>query len=123
MARPPKDDPRTHWLKYRANDAEHSEIRLKATQAGLSFSEFQRQAALNAVVVGRRPIADTQLILSISGIANNANQTTRSLNTLAMRVEELGETDLAQEIRDTLEQVVPTWDYVRQLLGTLTRGS
>lgn len=56
---------------------ERSAIQDKAAHAGLSLSEYQRQACLETVVLAKDPLADLRLIRELNAIGVNLNQLTR----------------------------------------------
>ncbi len=61
----------------RVSDNERKLIKLKAAEAGISVSEYQRQALLNGYVVVRDNVIDISLVNQLSAIGNNLNQLVR----------------------------------------------
>jgi len=80
MARPRKREPerRSAMLpRPRVTPEERRAIEQKAAACGLTLTEYQRQAALNATVIVRDSTHLVALIRQISAIGNNLNQLTR----------------------------------------------
>ena len=61
----------------RVTEAERTAIKQKVLDAGLSASEYRRQALLNTVVVVRENAVDVAAVRQLSAIGNNLNQLTR----------------------------------------------
>ena len=83
MARPKKkdEDKRSSYLPPpRVTERERAAIKAKAVEAGLSLTEYQRRACLEAVVVVREPMADNRLIYALLGIGRNLNQLTKKVH-------------------------------------------
>ena len=80
MSRPQKkqEDKRTsHLPRTRCTLEERAAIQAKAAQAGLTLSEYQRQACLETAVLAKEPLADVRLIRELNAIGVNLNQLTR----------------------------------------------
>ena len=76
-----EDTKRTaHLPRTRCTPYERGVIEDRAAQAGLSLSEYQRRACLEAVVVIREPMADNRLIYALLGIGRNLNQLTKKVH-------------------------------------------
>jgi Mobilization protein NikA len=66
----------------RVKKSERRQIKAKAAQAGLTLSEFQRRALLDAVVITPPPVANIKLIKELMKQGTNLNQYVRKLNTI-----------------------------------------
>lgn len=81
MARPviPREQQRSHQVRFRLTSAEWRRMTELATEAGLSVPLFMRQAALDGKVVIRRSVGcDAQTFLELRRIGVNLNQLTRA---------------------------------------------
>lgn len=72
--RPPKIARLSH---IRVTEDELEIIRTRADKAGLSVSEYVRQAALRSRIVVKNNSLDPALLASLNAIGNNLNQLTR----------------------------------------------
>jgi len=75
--RPKKDMKRDHTLSVRMTKIERIRIDGKAKKAGLSPTEWFRQAAKAAQVTPRLSPADIKHLGMLAGLANNLNQLTK----------------------------------------------
>ena len=75
--RPKKDMKRDHTLSVRMTKIERIRIDGKAKKAGLSPTEWFRQAAKSAQVTPRLSPAEIKHLGMLAGLANNLNQLTR----------------------------------------------
>jgi hypothetical protein len=76
----PKGVRKEYPLSTKLNEIEHDFVLNKCHEAGLSKSEFLRQALLNAQVGGRLSQEVLGLMRQISGLANNVNQLAHKAN-------------------------------------------
>jgi hypothetical protein len=75
--RPQKGIKRNNFLNVRMTATERLLIEGKAKKAGLTPSEWFRQAAKSAQVAPRLSAADVNHLNMLAGLANNLNQLTR----------------------------------------------
>ncbi|HXS36943.1 MAG TPA: plasmid mobilization relaxosome protein MobC [Flavipsychrobacter sp.] len=78
--RPTKKIKRSSHLMVRLTETERFLIESKAKDAGLTPSEWFRQAAKKAKVVARLSAEDMKALRVLSGLANNVNQLARQAN-------------------------------------------
>ena len=72
------DNKRTDFLpRTRCTKPERLSIEAKAREAGLSLSEFQRRACLNALVVVQNEKQRADVLRQLAAIGNNLNQLAR----------------------------------------------
>ena len=79
----PDKSPKKNLTKkpsYRVSEEELEIIKANAKKAGLSLSEYQRQACLNPVIVVKESVADVKLIHQLLRIGTNLNQLTKHAN-------------------------------------------
>ena len=79
---------RDRWIpKVRVNATEETAIRENVRKACIPFSEYQRRALQNSIIVIQENPANTndnrELIYQLTSIGNNLNQIAKVLNTLA----------------------------------------
>lgn len=104
--RPPTADPRKPWIMLRANSSEREAIEARFRSSQLpTLSEYLRTMAMEGRVIVREPVADKQLLLSLSAVGNNYNQSAKRLNELALSADAVGDPRLAADIRQTLSDV------------------
>ncbi len=104
--RPPTADPRKAWIMLRANSSERKTIETRFQSSQLTtLSEYLRTMAMEGKVIVSEPIADKQLLLSLSAVGNNYNQSAKRLNELALSADAVGDPRLAADIRRTLSGV------------------
>jgi hypothetical protein len=75
--RPQKGIKRNNFLNVRMTATERMLIESKAKKAGLTPSEWFRQAARSAQIIPRLSPADANYLNMLTGLANNLNQLTR----------------------------------------------
>lgn len=75
--RPKKEIKRSEILMVRVTKSERIIIENRATKAGISPSEWFRQAAKKAKVMARLSEDEMSCFRSISGLCNNLNQLTK----------------------------------------------
>ncbi|AMJ64000.1 hypothetical protein AXW84_00095 (plasmid) [Hymenobacter sp. PAMC 26628] len=75
---PPREKVNKEVVKrFRATPEEVKKMEAKASQAGLSFSEYCRRVALDKQIVERVPV---ELRRQLGGAGNNLNQLTKLAN-------------------------------------------
>jgi hypothetical protein len=109
--RPRKDTQnlRSEWLRARVRLDELHRVEQMAREAGLSPSEFVREAALTAqIVIKRYRRVEPMLPHELSRIGNNLNQIARICNTT-------GDSRRAQYIEDYLNELRPVLTRLYEL--------
>lgn len=69
---------------FRVSPSEKEKIRANAEAAGLSLSDFMRQACLDPILVVRENAIDKDFVYHLLKIGNNLNQLTKHANSLKM---------------------------------------
>ncbi len=80
MARPRIENPKAVRLGLALTEAEREQIRANAKLAGLTVSEYLRQAALGAEIHARPQGITLDALYELRRIGNNLNQLTRASN-------------------------------------------
>lgn len=121
MARPPSDDPRTHHLpRVRATSEEFAAIMGRvAISPHATYAAFARDLGMNAMIIQREPLADQQLLHQLGPLGNNANQSAKALNILALSADAVGDPKLAAEVRAALEETRALHAHISSLIEGL----
>ena len=87
MPKKPKERKKSVIVPCRFTEAEISEIRDKASQAGLKVSAFLREAGLGTELRKARRTTPVQeeTVRELAKIGSNVNQIARAMNKLAMK--------------------------------------
>ena len=85
----------------RVSEAEHSSIKSKAKEIGLSLSEYQRRACLNAEVVVRESAVEVKAVSQLSAIGNNLNQLVKKIH-----IHDEADTQKMRHILETIDTLI-----------------
>ncbi len=120
MARPKSTNPRTCDIpRVRATPEELAQIEERRASSGLTMSAYIRAMAMNGSIIQRESIGDKHLLLALSPIGNNLNQSVKSLNELALSADAVGDPKTAAKLRETLAEIEPVLEQVRTIMEAL----
>lgn len=101
-----KVDPRDQLMKFRVTLAEAAQIQARASQVGMTLSDFMRQAAHGAPIRRVRDRAlDATTLHHLALLGSNMNQIARVLNTTGEPERAADLDELVLEVRALLASV------------------
>lgn len=108
--------------QIRTTSDELLQIKQNAAASPLnSVSAYVRDMAINGMVIQRDSIGDKQLLLSLSAIGNNLNQSSKSLNELALASDAIGDPKMAAKAHETMADIAPVLAQIGTIMDELMR--
>lgn len=109
--RPPKSiiDKYTKVVSTKLTELQYYAIRNRALQAGLSLSDYIRQAIINGTIIPRLTRQEAEILRQLAGAVNNLNQLARQAYTTGFThiMQELVE--LKDQIRTLINRLSDDW--------------